>query len=70
MTPWVGPVWTLGALLVAFVKRSDLHCYTHNIKSLGLVVSEKKIFLSFPLLIKIVNLYVVMETRVKVDKLR
>ena len=49
MTPWVGPVWTLDAWLVGFIKRSNKHCYTHNIKPLCLVVSEKKIFLCFPI---------------------
>ena len=46
--PGVGPVWTLGARLAGFVagviKRTTLHCYTQNMKALGLVVSEKRIF--------------------------
>ena len=49
--PGVGPAWTPGARLAGFVagfiKRTTLHCYTQNMKALGLVVSEKKIFLSF-----------------------
>ena len=27
-----------------FIKRAIIHCYTQNMKALGLVVSEKKIF--------------------------
>ena len=49
--PGVGPAWTPGAWLAGFVagfiKRTTLHCYTQNMKALGLVVSEKRIFLSF-----------------------
>ena len=41
----VGPVWTPGARLAGFIKRITIHCYTQNMKALGLVVSEKKIFL-------------------------
>ena len=39
--PRVGPVWTPGARLVGFIKRTTIHCYTQNMKALGLVVSEK-----------------------------
>ena len=39
-----GPVWTPGARLAGFIKRTTIHCYTQNMKALGLVVSEKKIF--------------------------
>ena len=46
--PGVGPAWTPGAWLAVFVagfiKRTNLHCYTQNMKALGLVVSEKRIF--------------------------
>ena len=49
--PVVGPAWTPGARLAefiaGFIKRTTLHCYTQNMKALGLVVSEKKIFLKF-----------------------
>ena len=45
--PGAGPVWTPGARLAGFIKRTIIHCYTHNMKALGLVVSEKKIFLCF-----------------------
>ena len=35
------PVWTLGAWLARFIKKSTIHCYTQNMKALGLLVSEK-----------------------------
>ena len=48
--PGVGPAWTPGAQLAGFVagfiKRTTLHCYTQNMKALGFVVSEKRIFSS------------------------
>ena len=62
--PGAGPVWIPGARLAGFIKRTSIHCYTQNMKGLGLVVSEKKIFfLCFP----IVSLWepsVAMETSV------
>ena len=45
--PGAGPVWTPGAWLAGFIKRTTIHCYKQNMKALGLVVSEKKIFLCF-----------------------
>ena len=42
-----GPVWTLGAQLAGFIKRTTIHCYTQNMKALGLVVSEKKVLFIF-----------------------
>ena len=33
-----------GAQLAGFIKRTFIHCYIQNMKALGLVVSEKKIF--------------------------
>ena len=45
--PRAGPVWTPGAQLVGFIKKITIHCYTQNMTALGLVVSEKKICLSF-----------------------
>ena len=42
--PGAGPVWTPGARLAGFIMRTTIHCYTQNMKTLGLVVSEKKIF--------------------------
>ena len=47
--PGAGPVWTPGARLAGFIKRTTIHCYKQNIKALGLVVSEKKIFYVFPI---------------------
>ena len=47
--PWGGPVWTPGSRLAGFIKRTTIHCYTQNMKALGLVVSEKKIFYIFPM---------------------
>ena len=45
--PRAGPVWTPGAWLAGFMKRNTRHGFTQNMKALGLVVSEKKIFLCF-----------------------
>ena len=39
--PRAGPVWTPGARLAGFIKRTTIHCYTQNMKALGLMVSEK-----------------------------
>ena len=42
--PGAGPVWTPGARLAGSIKRTIIYCNTQNVKALGLVVSEKKIF--------------------------
>ena len=42
--PGAWPVWTPGAPLAGFIKRNTIHCYKQNMKALGLVVLEKKIF--------------------------
>ena len=42
-----GPLWTPGARLAGLIKRNTIYCYKQNMKSLGLVVSEEKIFLCF-----------------------
>ena len=47
--PRAGPVWTPGTWLAGFIKRTTIHCYIQNMKALGLVVSEKKIFYVFPM---------------------
>ena len=47
--PGAGPVWTPGARLAGFIKRTTIHCYIQIMKALGLVVSEKKIFYVFPI---------------------
>ena len=48
--PGACPVWTPEALLAGFIKRSTIHCSTQNMKALGHVVSEKKIFYVFPII--------------------
>ena len=40
-TPGAGPVWTQGARLAGFIKKTTIHCYTQNMKALGILVSEK-----------------------------
>ena len=45
--PGVWPIWTPGSRLAGITKRLTKHCFTQNIKALGLMVSEKKIFLHF-----------------------
>ena len=47
--PAAGPIWTPGAGLAGFIKRTTIHCYTQYMKALDLVVSEKKIFYVFPI---------------------
>ena len=48
--PGGGPVGTPGARLAGFIKRTTIHCYKQNMKALGLVISEKKIFFKvFPM---------------------
>ena len=39
-----------GAQLAGFIKRTTIHCYTQNMKAVGLVVSEEKIFYVFPII--------------------
>ena len=47
MIPGVGPVLTPVAWLAGFIKKTTIHCYIQNMKGLGLMVSEKKIFYVF-----------------------
>ena len=47
MTSGAGPFLTPGAWLAGFIRRTTTHCYIQNMKALGLVVSDKKIFLMF-----------------------
>ena len=42
--PGAGPVWTPETRLAGCIKRTIIHCYTQNVKALGLVVSEKIFF--------------------------
>ena len=46
-TPGVWPVRTPGTRLAGFIKRRTIHCYTHHMEALGLVVPEKNIFFMF-----------------------
>ena len=45
--PGAWPVWTPGAPLAAFIKESIIHWSTQHMKTLGHMVSEKKIFFLF-----------------------
>ena len=45
--PEAKPIWTRGSRLAGIIKGLTKHCFTQNIKALGLMVSEKKIFLRF-----------------------
>ena len=45
--PAAGLVLTPGAQLAGFIKRTTIHCYTQNMKALGLVVLEQKFFFMF-----------------------
>ena len=56
-------IWAPGTRLAGFMKGITKHCYTQNIKALGLMVSEKIFFYVFPI-ITLWELSVVMETRV------
>ena len=42
--PRVWPIWTPGSQFAGIIKGFTKHCFTQNIKALGLMVSEKKIF--------------------------
>ena len=46
--PGAWPIWTPGSRLAGIIKGLTKHCFTQNINALGLMVSEKKIFLRFP----------------------
>ena len=59
-----GPVWTPGARLAEFIKRTTIHCYTDNMKAPDLVISEKNFFFMFFPIVSIWELSVAMETRV------
>ena len=45
--PWGRAIFDPGTWLAEFIKRTTTHCYRQNMKALGLVVSEKKIFVCF-----------------------
>ena len=42
--PGAWPILTPGSLLAGIIKGLTKHCFTQNIKALGLMVSEKKVF--------------------------
>ena len=49
--PGAWPIWAPGTRLAGFIKGLTKHCFTQNIKGLGLMVSEKKIFFTcFPII--------------------
>ena len=48
MTPGARPFLTPGAWLAGFIKKTTTHHYIQDMKALGLVVSEKKIFYVLP----------------------
>ena len=48
ITPVVGPFLTPGAWLAGFIERITIHCYTENMKALGVVVSEEDFLMFFP----------------------
>ena len=45
--PGAWPIWTPGLRLAGIIKGLTKHCFTQNIKALGLMPSEKKIFITF-----------------------
>ena len=51
--PGTWPIWTPGSRLAGIIKGLTKHCFTQNIKALGLMVSEKKIFCTFFAIISI-----------------
>ena len=44
------PIWTPGSRLAGIIKGLTKHCFTQNIKALGLMVSEKIFFTFFPII--------------------
>ena len=49
-TPGAWPILTPGSQLAGIMKGLIKYCFTQNIKALGLMVSEKKIFYVFPII--------------------
>ena len=45
--PGVWPIWTPGSRLAGITKGLTKHCFTQNIKALGLMVSEEDFFTFF-----------------------
>ena len=46
--PGKEPVWTRGTHVAGFVETITIHCYTQNMKALGLRDLEQTTFLCFP----------------------
>ena len=42
--PGAWPIWTPGSRLAGIIKGLSKHCFTQNMKALGLMVSEKIFF--------------------------
>ena len=47
--PGAWPIWTPGSRLAGITKGLTKHCFTQNMKALGLMVSEKIFFYVFPI---------------------
>ena len=45
--PWAWPIWTPVSRLAGIIKKLTKHCFTRNVKALGLMVSEKKTFFAY-----------------------
>ena len=45
--PVTWPLWTPGTWLSGFIKTITEYCYAQNIKALGFMVSEKRVFVLF-----------------------
>ena len=48
--PGAWPILTPGSQLAGIIKELSKHCFTQNIKALGLMVSEEDFFTFFPLI--------------------
>ena len=48
--PGVWPIWAPGSRLAGIIKGLTKHCFTQNIKALGLIVSEIFFFYVFPIM--------------------
>ena len=48
--PGAWPIWTPGSRLAGIIKGLTKHCFTQNIKALGLMVSEKIFLRFFPII--------------------
>ena len=48
--PGAWPIWTPESRLAGIIKGLTKHCFTQNIKALGLMVSEQICFTFFPII--------------------